>query len=412
MSDQMKRMESESARATRLSFANLALLVASFLCGLILIELALRLLGWSFPVFARPDAELGWSFRPNVSGWSTHENTAYVRINRLGFRGADWSEQPPPNGLRIAVLGDSFVDATNLAEEQSFTGMIETHLAACPAFRNDRVELLNFGVSGYGTAQQYLLLQQKIASFHPNVVLLAFYIGNDVADNSRPLSILQAKPYFIELPSGELQHAVNFRETDTFRQAVRTDWLKRLINKSYFLQALKQAYLGKPILPSPIKSHVFKSTGATAASPQYAEMFAPPPNDIWRAAWSVTEKLLLRMRDWAQERRVDFRMVIIPAPIQALPGDEMRRAVVQKFALADLDYPVDRIAGFAARNGIVNFSLLGPLRAYADRERVFTYGFDTNKPGEGHLNAIGNDVSGRSIASWLCSSANAGMKLN
>lgn len=399
---------STTKRPLRPWLANLALVMASLFVGLILIELALRLLGWSYPVFVRPDASLGWSFRPGVEGWSTHEDTAYVRINRSGFRGGDWTERPAAGTWRIAVLGDSYTDSTNLSAERSLTGRIETHLSACPVLAGRRVEILNFGVSGYGTAQQYLQLQQRVASFHPDMVLLAFYTGNDVADNSRPLSVSTniMKPFFVVRPSGELEYDGSFRDSAAFRQVVKRDWLPQVINTSYLLQVLKQAYLGKAIVPSPIKSHVFKSTGAApSAWPQYKLMFGPPRDDNWRAAWSVTEKLLVRMRDWSQERKIEFRMAIIPEPLEALPGDAMRRVVVQKFELADIDYPVTGVVDIASRNGIPHLSLLEPLRTFGDREQQFTYGFYADRPGVGHLNAVGNEISGRAIAAWLCPAA-------
>jgi hypothetical protein len=383
--------------------ANLALIVASLLVSLILIEVVLRVVGWSYPVFSRPDSEFGWSFRPNTKGWSVHEDTAYVRINRFGFRGGDVPEQPPADTLRIAVLGDSFVDSGNLSEKQSFTGQIESHLAACPAFKGRRVEVLNFGVSGYGATQELLRLQELVARFHPRMVLLGFYIGNDVPDNSRPLSVWKDKPYFIELPSGELRFDTSFRESEAFRHKVATDWRLRLINWSYLLQALKEVYLQRPIVPFPLKSQVFKATDTDPIpGPQYAGLFAPPGDNNWRSAWAVTEKLLLRIRDWSQSHKIDFRLAIIPDPTEGLPGEARRQAAVQKFDLTDLDYPIARIARFAASNGIPYVSLLEPLRMFADDNRQYTYGFNKSEPGDGHLNAFGNEISGRTIAAWLC----------
>src|SRR5262249_52238377 len=75
--------------------------IASLLWGRRLCETALRVLGWTFPIFAQPDLDLGWSFRPRVSGWSNHENTAYVQIKRCGFRGENWPEQPASGRFRI-----------------------------------------------------------------------------------------------------------------------------------------------------------------------------------------------------------------------------------------------------------------------------------------------------------------------
>ena len=385
---------------------NLALLAASLVCSLLLIELVLRLLGWSFPIFMHPDDHLGWSLRPSIAGWSTHENTAYLRINRFGFRGPDWAQQPAANTFRIAVIGDSFVELSNLPDEHSLTSLIESRLSACPAFYDRRVEVLNFGVSGYGTAQEYLLLKRQVVSFHPNLVLLAVYVGNDVADNSRLLSVedQKARPYFIELSSGELQLDTSFRNTETFRRAIDGDWQKRLINASYLLQALKQAYKNSSIMPAPIAAPNFPRGNVenrTLPAPMFSKLYSSPADNEWLSAWTVTEKLLLQMRNLSDRNSTDFALVIFPTPIQALPGEDMRQTGAPAFGLADLDYPTERIARFAAQNSILYLDLLGPLRAYGDRERDFLYGFPPHL-GDGHLNATGNEVSGASIADWLC----------
>src|SRR5262249_17641440 len=146
-------------------------------------------------------------------------------------RGENWPEQPASGRFRIAVIGDSFVESSGLPEDLSFTRMIEKHLGGCPALGSNRAEVLNLGVSGYGTAQQYLLLHRAI-DFRPNLVLLVFYAGNDIADNSRILSIESQKerPYFIEQPTGALHLDTSFPGRDAFRQALSSDWWKRLVN--------------------------------------------------------------------------------------------------------------------------------------------------------------------------------------
>src|SRR5262245_55375230 len=133
---------------------NLSLVVVSLLSGLLLIEFTLRLMGWSFPIFMRPDVDLGWSYRPGVVGWSSQENTVYLRWNRFGFRGPDWPQQPPTGTFRIAVIGDSFVESSNLPDEHSLTSVIEKRLSVCPGLTDRHVKVLNFGVSGYGTTQE------------------------------------------------------------------------------------------------------------------------------------------------------------------------------------------------------------------------------------------------------------------
>jgi len=300
------------------------------------------------------------------------------------------------------------VDSSNLPDEYALPNVVEKYLASCPAGIG-HAEVLNLGVSGYGPAQEYLLLQHAVEYFHPHLSLLVFFIGNDVADNIRSLSVegQQARPYFVALPSGRLQLDTSFRESDGFRRALSSDWLARLVNSSYLFQAVKQVRLGKSMMPRPKSLQVAYDQGQNEdirLGPQYPQLFSPPADDVWSSAWSISEKLLVKMRDWTVSRGSEFALVILPAPIQSLPTQKRRHAAAQKLKLADMDYPVERIAGAAALNAIPFLSLLGPLREFADSQGVFLYGFPPQL-GEGHLNATGTEVSGRAIASWLCERA-------
>ena len=66
---------------------------------------------------------------------------------------------------------------------------------------------LNFGVPGYSTDQEILLLDPQVFRESPDSVWLAFYLGNDILDNALdyPLQADQAKPMFELLNDGSLQ---------------------------------------------------------------------------------------------------------------------------------------------------------------------------------------------------------------
>ena len=49
------------------------------------------------------------------------------------------------------------------------------------------VEVLNLGVGGYGTAQQLLTLEEDGLRYRPDLVVLGFFLGNDVQNNSRAI---------------------------------------------------------------------------------------------------------------------------------------------------------------------------------------------------------------------------------
>jgi hypothetical protein len=84
-----------------------------------------------------------------------------------------------------------------------------------------------------------------------------------------------------------------------------------------------------------------------------------------------------------------------------LPTEKQRIAAAQKFGLSDLDYPVDRIARLAAQSEIPFLNLVSSLRTFGDSKHIFLYGYPPRR-GDGHLNAIGTEESGRSVAIWLC----------
>jgi len=68
--------------------------------------------------------------------------------------------------------------------ENTFWAVMEDRLKGCNAFAGKQIEVLNFGVSGYGTAQELLSLRQDVWDYQPDMVLLAVTTGNDISDNS------------------------------------------------------------------------------------------------------------------------------------------------------------------------------------------------------------------------------------
>jgi hypothetical protein len=67
---------------------------------------------------------------------------------------------------------------------ETFCAVLERLLAADPGFAGKTVEVLNFGVAGFGTAQEWLTLKSDVLAFQPDRVILAMFTGNDISDNS------------------------------------------------------------------------------------------------------------------------------------------------------------------------------------------------------------------------------------
>ena len=120
--------------------------------------------------------------KPNVEYWQkTPEVHVRVRINSQGIR-ADYDIplEKPPGVQRIVVLGDSYGMGYEVDLKDAFATRMADHLAAA----GHKVEIVNLSVSGFGNAEELIMLQHRGFAFHPDLVLLAWHM-TDLDDNVR-----------------------------------------------------------------------------------------------------------------------------------------------------------------------------------------------------------------------------------
>jgi lysophospholipase L1-like esterase len=185
---------------TRNLIAHLGLMLMGVLLAGFITELVLRVTD-AMPEVERPlsgshqsDAYLGWSGKPNLRlRFRRSEFDALVEHDAEGWRQPKPARPAVPTS-RILVLGDSFTWGWGVSQGQVFTDLLQ---AALP----DNVAVYNRGVPGFGTAQEYLVLQRELAAREYDAVVLMFYI-NDLSDNISSKQGL--RPYF-ELVDGHLR---------------------------------------------------------------------------------------------------------------------------------------------------------------------------------------------------------------
>src|SRR5215213_7066737 len=340
-----ERKGSKPARRDRLSVKLLMILVGLIL-GLLVVEVGLRIVGYSFPTFYATDAERGVALRAGVEGWYRREGRNYVRINSDGLRDREHTKTKPPNTVRIAVIGDSYAEALQVPMDNAFWAVMAEQLRQhCPRFAGQQVEVINFGVSGYGTAQELITLRQKVWDYSPDIVLLAVCTGNDITDNSRILKKTDI-PYFVYSEGQNLTLDNSFRDSPAFRlqnSALSSvgSWLR---NHLRFVQAIIEAQIV-------IKSYIAQKRAAsrasaaiTAAAAEPERPPAAPPADlarsqelgldnliyreptdaVWKEAWRVTEGVITLMRDEVKSRGAKFLVVTLSNGIQVHPDSQGR----------------------------------------------------------------------------------------
>ena len=383
-------------RRVFLRSTHLLLIAGGILAAAAVGEIALRVIGFSYVNFDKPDIIRGNSLRPKLAGWHFREGMAYVEINSHGYRDLERTKAKPDGVYRIAVLGDSFVEGREVALEQTFCAVLERMLNGTSGFKGRTVEVLNFGVSGYGTAQELLTLRHDVYGFDPDQVILVVFTANDVADNSQALSHkLRARPYFM-LRGDQLVLDTSFRQSATFTE--RQTWTaaifyalqdySRLVQLAY---RVRQGGLGDRL-------------SAVAPLPERAienRIYAEPKDDVWREAWRITERLIRDMHEELKSRSITFGVVTVSNPIQVHPDPAARRQVMERLEVPDLFYADRRIKALGEEAGFPVLNLAPLFQKYAEQHRVFLHGFKTLSLGAGHWNEDGHRLAAQMIAEWL-----------
>ncbi len=380
---------------------NLLLIVGGVVGGIVIVEIGLRLAGISHPVFVTADERRGMAHRPGASGWQRGEGEAYVRINSDGLRDREHSKAKPENTLRIAVLGDSNTAGIQVPLEKTFVAVMERELNGCQALAGRKVEAINFGVSGYGTAQELITLRHHVWDYSPDLVVLAFTAGNDITDNSRALAYNPNVPYFI-YDNGELVLDESFRDAPSFRAK------KSLSGNQLFMWLIDHSRIMQVINNA---RKIVKKRRAAAnkdLNTQGQELgldstvYKQPTLPAWQEAWRVTEGLIVLMRDEVREKGADFLVVTLSGGIQVHPDPSVRQEFREKLGISDLFYPERRIKTLGERESFTVLNLARPLQAYAEKEQVFLHGFENTSLGGGHPNEEGHRLAGQMIAQKLC----------
>lgn len=204
---------------------------ASLLITLIVLEIALRLCGysplrdWRMRDFAmRPSVypDLKYELTPGASGrvWGTD-----LKINSQGFRGPAPSSNPATQ--RVIVLGDSIAFGNNLPLEDTFSFQLLQRLVS----QGRDVEILNFAVGGYDTLQEVSLLEIRGLKYHPDLVVVAYCL-NDISIASVNLEHIQRMQpsHYSFLYKSRLAQLIS-----SSIEAIRTkNWLKHMNEPEVF----------------------------------------------------------------------------------------------------------------------------------------------------------------------------------
>ncbi len=188
------------------------------------------------PTYVRFDREQGWTIAAN--GYGRAGGVVY-KANAAGFRAQrEYPTERRGDLIRIAAFGDSFVHSDDVSNSEMWTQQLEA--------LNGGLEVLNFGVGGYGTDQAYRRYLERGKRYAADIVIIG-YMSDNLTRNVnvftpflRRHSFPLGKPRYLLRGDGSLQLLPQpFTRLDDIRQLL----LSTPASKHHALPVLRE--LGK-----------------------------------------------------------------------------------------------------------------------------------------------------------------------
>lgn len=406
----MSEKEMVKVRRTVQACLNVTLLLTSVVGSILLVEVGLRLVGYTATVLTH-----GRSYYPRlyfkadpVNGFDIAENfpeSSFGLPDYLRSYGTPFSVSSNSVGCRdgsfdtedghVLLLGDSLTWGY-VPLEQTWGTTLE-HLIG--------TRVLKCGVGGYGPRQERRKLETVTAQVgRPRVVIVGYCVGNDLLDDYLHPGSTVVDGYLVTkirladlVKGGRLVHS---REELEAR-------LKSILEQkpAGFVSKMKEMLTEHSVLYARIrKSNALRSLAAQmgfsepAPPAQVSAVFYAHEKDSWlHQAWEEHLDNIRKLKLESEAKGATFLLVIIPTAEQVYEflrpqGDGL-----------EWEYPNKRLAEYFKKEGVPFLDLLPELRQFA--RQGWKPNLDAREdlywPEDGHLNVKGNRLMGLLVAQWL-----------
>jgi len=392
--------------------SNLLLMASSLFVAFLLAEIALRALDIAYPstsIVKQRNFYRGFSYTPGHEWLLTREGQSHVVINSEGFNDRIHELKKPLGYFRIAVLGDSYTAALQVERKQRFTEILEKELNRRKCFSSRKVEVMNFGVSDYGTAQELMVLRDNVWLYDPDMVILAFWPANDLDDNLKELSWHQCRPYAV-IRNGKLEFDYSFRSLQSkhcgakkITVVIEHSRVRQLARQAYNkVRSMIKKYFGRE---EKIRKEKFSTLLDLAESPQFFSIYHESNDEKRRQSWQVTDTLISLMNQESREKGAKFFVVSLGTHLQVTPDMSVRKKMLENTGADTLFYPGNRIKSIGQREGFAVLDLAPPFQQFADKHQVYLHNYIKAKGRVtpfGHWTERGHQLAAQVISEELC----------
>jgi len=308
---------------------------------------------------------------PNEPYIFKREGYSKGKFNSQGYLDAERSLSKPKGVFRVALIGDSVTEGAQVSLEKRFSVLLEQGLKKVS---NQKFEVINFGIGGYATGDEYLLLKQEIMQYSPDLVILSFTAFNDVAGNYSRLDNPKRRFYFELDQKGEilLDDSYYKRYLNSLEGRLRL----LLDGKSKVFRMLISLYRDLIVYRTQYIS-VEEEDGQPLGLPLFHQQLS----DNYKKAWRITEQLLFEMKKYVEAKGVKFVLISVPCADQLLPLERWNKLKPK----SSPDKPEQILAQICQRQGIRYLDCLPIFLNYSKNEKKIAH--FASSP---HLNETGH----------------------
>ncbi len=387
-------------------FFNIFLAGGGVLVALLGLEIGARLLPPPFTGVANPadicSTETGWRGKPNYT--TTVATGNYIHnlvLNDVGMHDTDHALNKPANTWRILILGDSFMRAHQVKESETSHQLLEDLFnnsaeSGDKTTGTQRIEVINSGVDGWGTGQELLYYRSEGRLYQPDVVVLMFFLGNDVKDNlpGRGVTVEGRNcytPYFVlhgsQLDPVPWQVAPGLSPSlgqVVWGQKTLNNLLGNLHHHSYLYAQLEPLFATRPVEASMLDFYIGN-------------------NQTFDYALRLTTALVKQLHAEVAQDGAQFRVVLI-SPVDLVEfsrmNDSQRQALYQRLPAMkraeQIEPPNQVLAKTFSSDAMPVLDLLPIFVQYINETDQTLY-----LAGDKHWNVAGHRLAAEAMYRWL-----------
>ena len=248
--------------------------------------------------FSEYDPYLGWKLKKDTEGRITQmDYSILVKINHEGFRDNYTPQNVSDIMKRIWMIGDSFTFGYGVEEEETFSSILQKYL---PLY-----DIVNMGVYGYATDQEFLLYKKKLQEeINPDIVVLQMFLSNDMIDNLSGDFLHYHKPHFLLTDTGLILTNVpvplNTTKTIDENKTSLKNYIKEILSQH------SRAFNFIDIRYDYLKDIINRKKHAYSLSKKYGT-----PEELNRS-WRITEALIRSFNEISKTNGTKLIIVLIP----------------------------------------------------------------------------------------------------